>query len=98
MRRFSRVLLPDGGRMLAGSMSLFVKEARATMSLALPIIVGQVSQMLIGVTDSIMIGRIGPVPLAASAFAGGMFSVFYVVGVGLLVPVAVLVSLSLIHI
>lgn len=92
MRRFSRVLLPDGGRMLAGSMSLFVKEARATMSLALPIIVGQVSQMLIGVTDSIMIGRIGPVPLAASAFAGGMFSVFYVVGVGLLVPVAVLVS------
>lgn len=48
--------------------------------------------MLMGVTDSIMIGRLGAVPLAASAFAGGVFAVFYVIGIGLLVPVAVLVS------
>jgi MATE family multidrug resistance protein len=73
-------------------MSVVLKEARATLALALPIVVGQVSQMLIGVTDSIMIGRLGAVPLAASAFAGGMFSVFYVIGLGLLLPVAVLVS------
>ncbi len=73
-------------------MSDFFKEARATLGLALPIIVGQVSQMLMGVTDSIMIGRLGAVPLAASAFAGGLFSVFYVVGIGLLMPVAVFVS------
>ncbi len=73
-------------------MSVFFKEVRATLALALPIIVGQVSQMLMGVTDSIMIGRVGAVPLAASAFAGGLFSVFYVVGIGLLMPVAVLVS------
>jgi len=73
-------------------MSLFFKEARATLALAAPIIVGQVSQMLMGVTDSVMIGRVGAVPLAASAFAGGLFSVFYVVGIGLLMPVAVFVS------
>ena len=73
-------------------MSVFFKEARATLLLALPIIVGQVSQMLMGVTDTIMIGRLGAVPLAASAFAGGVFSVFFVVGLGLLLPVAVLVS------
>ncbi len=73
-------------------MSVFLKEARATLALALPIIMGQVSQMLIGVTDSIMIGRLGAVPLAASAFAGGVFSVFFVIGLGLLLPVAVLVS------
>jgi hypothetical protein len=73
-------------------MSLFFKEARLTLALAVPIIVGQVSQMLMGVTDSIMIGRLGAVPLAASAFAGGMFSVFFVVGIGLLLPVAVFVS------
>jgi len=72
--------------------SLFFKEARLTLALALPIVVGQVSQMLMGVTDSIMIGRLGAVPLAASAFAGGMFSVFFVVGIGLLLPVAVFVS------
>ncbi len=73
-------------------MSLFFKEARLTLALALPIVVGQVSQMLMGVTDSIMIGRIGAVPLAASAFAGGIFSVFFVIGIGLLLPVAVFVS------
>lgn len=73
-------------------MSLFFKEARATLGLALPIVVGQVSQMLMGVTDSIMIGRVGAVPLAASAFASGVFSVFFVIGIGLLLPVAVFVS------
>jgi len=73
-------------------MSLFFKEARLTLALALPIVVGQVSQMLMGVTDSIMIGRLGAVPLAASAFASGVFSVFFVVGIGLLLPVAVFVS------
>ncbi|HEY0966009.1 MAG TPA: MATE family efflux transporter [Opitutaceae bacterium] len=73
-------------------MSAYVKEARATAALALPIIVGQVSQMLIGITDSVMIGRVGTVPLAASAFASTLFGMIFVVGIGLLVPVAVLVS------
>lgn len=73
-------------------MSVFFREARVTLHLALPIIVGQVSQMLMGVTDSVMIGHLGEVPLAASAFASGVFSVFFVVGLGLLLPVAVLVS------
>lgn len=73
-------------------MNPHLKEARATMALAFPIIIGQVSQMLMGVTDSVMIGRLGTVPLAASAFAGGVFSVFFVIGIGLLLPVAVFAS------
>ncbi len=77
---------------LHAGVSACLQEARATLRLALPIIVGQVSQMLMGVTDSVMIGRLGAVPLAASAFAGGVFSIFFVVGIGLLLPVAVLVS------
>ena len=48
------------------------RETRTTLALAGPIIVGQVSQMLMGLTDSVMIGRVGSVPLAASAFAGTM--------------------------
>jgi len=73
-------------------MNPHVKEARLTLALAFPIIIGQVSQMLMGVTDSVMIGRLGTVPLAASAFASGVFSVFFVIGIGLLLPVAVLAS------
>jgi MATE family multidrug resistance protein len=64
-------------------------ELRRTLALALPMIVGQVGQVLIGLTDSAMIGRLGTVPLAASAFTHGVFVVFFVVGIGFLVPVGV---------
>ena len=64
-------------------------ELRRTLALALPMIVGQVGQMLIGLTDSAMIGRLGTVPLAASAFTHGVFGVFFVVGIGFLIPVGV---------
>ena len=77
---------------VGGLMRTHFKEARATLALALPIVVGQVSQMLMGVVDSVMIGHVGTVPLAASAFAGGVFGVFFLVGIGLLLPVAVLAS------
>jgi MATE family multidrug resistance protein len=73
-------------------MSRVVIEARATLLLAVPIILGQVSQMLMGAVDSLMIGQVGTVPLAASAFAGSVFAFFYVSGLGLCFPVAVLVS------
>ena len=69
-----------------------LREIRPTLTLAVPIIVGQVSQMLMGITDSVMIGRTGTVPLAASAFGGNLFGVFYVVGIGLMLPVAVFVA------
>jgi len=73
-------------------MPRFRDEIRPTLSLAAPIVVGQVSQMLMGVTDSVMIGRAGTVPLAASAFGGNVFAVFYVLGIGLMLPVAIFVS------
>jgi len=70
----------------------YLRELRPTLALAVPIVVGQVSQMLMGVTDSVMIGHAGTVPLAASAFGGNVFTVFYVVGIGLTIPVGIFVS------
>lgn len=69
-----------------------LREIRPTLALALPIIVGQVSQMLMGVTDSVMIGHAGTVPLAAASFGGNVFAVFYVLGIGLMLPVAIFAS------
>jgi multidrug resistance protein, MATE family len=71
-----------------------LKESRATLLLAVPIIIGQVSQMLMGVTDSVMIGRTGTVPLAASSFGGSVFNVLFIIGVGMLTPVGVFSSRS----
>jgi multidrug resistance protein, MATE family len=67
----------------------FLRELRPTLALAFPIIVGQVSQMLIGLTDNAFIGRVGTVPLAAAAFTHGVFGLFYVVGIGLLLGAGV---------
>jgi MATE family multidrug resistance protein len=67
----------------------FSTELRATLTLAFPIIVGQVGQTLMGITDSVMIGRVGKVPLAAAAFANGLCNMVFIVGLGLLLPVAV---------
>jgi len=65
------------------------RELRPTLTLAFPIIVGHMSQMLIGLTDSAFIGRVGTVPLAAAAFTNGVFGIFYVVGIGLLLGAGV---------
>jgi MATE family multidrug resistance protein len=68
------------------------RELGPTLALALPITVGQVSQMLIGFTDTAFIARLGAVPLAAAAFTQGLFNVVYVVCVGLLTGPGVFAS------
>ena len=73
-------------------MRTIIKELRLTLALALPMIVGQVSQMLIGLSDNAFIGRVGTVELAAAAFTHSLFGLFYLVGIGLLLPVAVLTA------
>lgn len=70
-------------------MQTVLKELRPTLALALPMIVAQVSQMLIGITDAALIGRVGTAELAAVAFSHGVFGLCYIVGIGLLIPVGV---------
>ncbi len=70
----------------------WIHELRPTLALALPIMLGQVSQMLMGITDSIMIGNVGTVELAAASFTGAVFAVVFVGCIGLLQPGSVLVA------
>jgi MATE family multidrug resistance protein len=74
--------------------SKFLAEARLTLALAVPIMAGQVSQMVMGLLDSAMVGRVGVTPLAASAFANNVVSVPFVFGIGLLTCLSVRVSQS----
>ncbi len=67
----------------------FRRELGPTLTLAFPMVVGQVSQMLIGLTDNAFIGRVGTVELAAAAFTHGVFNIFYIVGLGLLLGTGV---------
>ncbi|MGC1480655.1 MAG: MATE family efflux transporter [Chthoniobacterales bacterium] len=73
-------------------MSLVWREARGTVALAVPLVAGQVSHMLMGVADTIMIGHLGVVPLAAGTLAMTLMHVPLVFSIGLLVSVSIRVS------
>lgn len=50
--------------------------------LAAPMLVGQAGQVLLQMTDTLMVGRLGPVPLAGAALAGNfvMFTMYFAYG------------------
>ncbi len=66
------------------------QHIKDTLKLSLPLIVGQLGQMFMGVVDSMMVGQIGTADLAAVAIGHGLFMVVQIFGFGLalgLVPV-----------
>jgi MATE family multidrug resistance protein len=68
------------------------RELPATVKLALPIVSGMVAQMMMGLTDTIMVGRVGVVPLAASAFVIALAHLPFVFAFGLMSSVSVLAA------
>ena len=48
-------------------------EFRETLQLAYPVIIGQIGHMMMGLVDSIMVGKVGAAPLAAASVANGIF-------------------------
>jgi len=55
----------------------------STARLAYPIVIGQVGHMMMGIVDSVMVGHLGPVPLAAASLSNGIFFLILVMGLGL---------------
>ena len=58
-------------------------HVRATLALGLPLVGAQLAQMAINVTDTVMIGWLGPRELAAAVLATQTFFLFWMFGVGL---------------
>src|SRR5262245_31216695 len=77
---------------IAQHLRLLRREVRPTLALALPIMAGMVSQMLMGLADTIMVGHVGVVPLAAASFVNAVAHLPLVFGLGLLSSIAVLTS------
>ena len=74
------------------SLRLWRREIGPTLALALPIMAGMVSQMLMGLADAIMVGRVVVVPLAAASLVSAVAHLPLVFGMGLLTCIAVLAS------
>ena len=70
----------------------WTREIAPTLKLALPIMAGMVSHMLMGLADTVMVGRVGVAPLAAASFVNILLHPPLTFGLGLLSAVAVLTS------
>ncbi len=68
------------------------REARLTAALALPLAAGQVSQIFISLADTLMVGRLGVLPLAAATFANNVLYVPFIFGLGFSMAISIRVS------
>ena len=79
----------------ASQQGLWKRELQATLTLAWPLILTQVTQFAIYSTDVLMLGRLGPDPLAASALAVNLLFMFNFTGMGLVTASAPLIAAAL---
>ncbi|HTQ34598.1 MAG TPA: MATE family efflux transporter [Stellaceae bacterium] len=75
--------------------SSVVSEIRATLALAVPLAAANLSQMAMSVIDTIMVGKLGAVPLAAVALGGGFYFTTVVICLGVLTAVAPLAAYAI---
>ncbi len=68
---------------------------KTIISLAVPIIIGQIGTIITGVADTVMVGQHSTEELAASAFVNNVFNLFMIIGIGFTFNFAPLVGNSL---
>src|SRR3954464_7499137 len=69
-------------------------EAKKTIKLALPIIIGELAQMALHIIDAAMVGAISYKQLAAAALVVNAMNIPFVLGIGMTVSVSQMVSLA----
>ena len=70
------------------------KEIVNTLTLAYPVIIGQLGLIMMGVVDSIMVGRLGAVPLAAASLGNSLIFLILIIGIGSSIVISPLVAIS----
>jgi MATE family multidrug resistance protein len=70
------------------------KHILSTLNLAYPVIIGQLGVIMMGVVDSIMVGKLGAVPLAAAALGNSLTLIVIIIGMGLSMSVTPLVAIA----
>jgi MATE family multidrug resistance protein len=72
--------------------AILIAESRTTLRLALPLIIGQLGQMLISLSDTLMLGWLGVTELAACSFANTLIYLPMMFGIGMSMAVSIRVS------
>ncbi|MCF8243193.1 MAG: MATE family efflux transporter [Melioribacteraceae bacterium] len=75
-------------------MKSYKSHIKETIKLALPVSIGQLGHIMMGVVDSLMVGRLGHEPLAAASLVNGLFFLILVLGFGMTIAITPLVSIA----
>ena len=70
----------------------YQSKAKEALKLAMPIIAGQLGQILMGFFDTVQIGGLGAEYIAGSGFGNNVFWIVNLLGMGILFAVSTLVS------
>ena len=70
------------------------KHILSTLNLAYPVIIGQLGVIMMGVVDSLMVGKLGAIPLAAAALGNSLTFIVIIIGMGLSMSVTPLVAIA----
>lgn len=72
----------------------FKSHLKSIVRLSIPVSIGQLGHIMLGVVDSFMVGRLGAEPLAAAALANGLFFLIMVFGIGMSHAITALVAIA----
>ena len=70
----------------------YAAHFRENYSLAYPVMISQLGQVLVGVADNIMVGKLGAIPLAACSLANAVFFLLLTFGIGVSYAITPLVA------
>ena len=70
----------------------YTPQYKANFTLAYPVILAQIGQVIVQLADSAMVGHLGSTALAAVSFAGALFTIFLFWGTGLALGLTPLVG------
>ncbi|WP_114749073.1 MATE family efflux transporter [Pleomorphovibrio marinus] len=76
------------------SLHHYTGQAKVTFKLAYPVMLSQLGQVMVGVADNIMVGRLGAEPLAAASLANSIFFLILMFGTGVSMAMTPLVAMA----
>ena len=69
------------------------EEISKTFKLAYPVMIGQLGIIMMGVVDSMMVGQIGSVPLAAASLGNSLIFLVLIIGIGCSVVISPIIAI-----
>ena len=70
----------------------YTSEFKYNLELAIPIIIGHLGHVLVGLADNIMVGRLGAAPLAAVSLGNSFVFIAFSLGIGFSLAITPLIA------